>query len=54
MIHRFGIPLVEAVRMCTATPADSIDEPLAGRLIPGSPAPLTRWSTEWTFKDILS
>ena len=54
MIRRFGIPPADAVRMCTATPADSIGEPLAGRLIPGSPAPLTRWSTEWTFRGILA
>ena len=54
MIRRFGIPPVDAVRMCTATPADSVGEPLAGRLIPGSPAPLTRWSGEWTFMGILA
>ena len=54
MIRRFGIPPVDAVQMCTSTPADSIGELLAGRLIPGSPAPLTRWSGEWTFMGILA
>lgn len=53
MIHRFGIPAEQAVRMCTQTPADSVGERKAGRLIPGSPAPLTRWSPSWEMAGIL-
>ena len=47
MIHRFGIEPAAAVRMCTLTPAQSIGETLAGRVLPGSPAPLTVWSAAW-------
>ncbi len=53
LIHRFGIPPIDAVRMCTLTPAESIGEPLAGRMAAGSPAPLTRWSRDWQFISIL-
>lgn len=53
LIHLFGIAPLDAVRMCTATPADSVGEPLAGRLQPGSPAPLTRWSKDWQYMGIL-
>lgn len=49
LIHRFGIAPFDAVRMCTSTPARSIGEALPGHLIPGSPAPLTRWSAAWTY-----
>ena len=49
LIHRFGITPFDAVRMCTSTPARSIGETLPGHLIPGSPAPLTRWSAAWTY-----
>lgn len=54
MIRRFGIAPADAVTMCTATPAASIGEKLAGRLQPGSPAPLTRWSRDWKWKGILA
>lgn len=47
MIHLFGFAPEDAVRMCTQTPADSIGETLAGRIVPGSPAPLTQWSADW-------
>lgn len=53
LIHRFGIAPLDAVRMCTATPADSVGEPLAGRMQPGSPAPLTRWSKDWQYLGII-
>lgn len=53
MIHRFGIPPEQAVRMCTLTPAESIGEKRAGRLLPGSPAPLTLWSAEWELAQVL-
>lgn len=47
MIHRFGFTAEQAVRMCTATPADSIGEKLAGRIKVGSPVPLTLWDENW-------
>lgn len=54
MIHCFGIAPADAVMMCTSTPADSIGEKQAGRLVAGSPAPLTRWSKDWRWKGILA
>lgn len=53
LIHRFGIPPFDAARMCTRTPAESVGEALLGRLVPGSPAPLTRWSKDWQFMNII-
>lgn len=53
MIHRFGIAPETAVRMCTLTPAQSIGETLAGRILPGSPAPLTMWDENWELSDVL-
>lgn len=50
----WGIPPENAVLMCTATPADSVGEKLAGRITAGAPAPLTRWSKDWTWKGILA
>lgn len=47
LIHRFDIAPADAVRMCTQTPAESIGEPLAGRIIPGAPLPLNRWTKAW-------
>lgn len=53
LIHRFGIDPLDAVLMTTQTPADSIGENKAGRLCPGSPAPLTRWTKNWQWVGIL-
>ncbi len=53
LIHLFGIKPADAVRMCTRTPAECIGEHTAGRLIPGSPAPLTRWSQGWRYLGII-
>lgn len=53
LIHRFGIAPEDAVRMCTQTPAESIGEPLAGRITPGAPLPLTRWSQGWQMQGII-
>ncbi|MBE5803419.1 MAG: N-acetylglucosamine-6-phosphate deacetylase [Clostridiales bacterium] len=50
----WGIPAEDAVLMCTATPADSVGEKLAGRITAGAPAPLTRWSRDWRWKGILA
>lgn len=51
---RWGVPAEDAVLMCTASPADSVGEKLAGRIVPGAPAPLTRWSKDWKWKGILA
>lgn len=53
LIHLFGIAPFDAVRMCTRTPAECIGESVLGRMTPGSPAPLTRWSKDWTLIDII-
>lgn len=49
LIHRFGIAPAEAVRMCTQTPAESIEEGIIGHMAVGSPVPLSRWSRDWEF-----
>lgn len=54
LIHRFGIEPADAVRMTTQTPAESIGEPILGRLAVGLPAPLTRWSKDWEMVAVLS
>ena len=53
LIHRFGIAPADAVRMCTATPAESVGEGVCGHMVTGSPAPLTRWSRDWQFVSII-
>lgn len=53
LIHLFGIDPFDAVRMCTRTPAESIGEHVLGRIVPGSPAPLTRWSADWQLINVI-
>lgn len=53
MIHLFGVEPEKAVRMTTMTPAESIGEKVIGHLVPGTPAPLTRWSKGWQMVEIL-
>lgn len=53
LIHRFGIAPEEAIPMCTSTPAASVGEKLAGHIVPGAPAPVTRWSGDWKMKEVL-
>jgi len=53
MIHLFGIEPEKAVRMTTMTPAESIGEKVIGHLVPGTSAPLTRWSKGWKMVNIL-
>lgn len=53
LIHRWHIAPEEACVMCTSAPAASVGEEKAGRILPGSPAPLTRWSGDWRMKGIL-
>ena len=54
LIHLFGIRPEEACAMCTCTPADSVGEAAAGRIIPGAPAVLTRWSRDWRMTGVLA
>lgn len=53
LIHRFGVAPIDAVRMCTATPAESIGEKVCGHMVIGSPAPLTRWSQDWHYISLI-
>ena len=53
LINRFGILPEDACSMCTSAPAASIGVKLAGNMVPGSPAPLTRWSREWKMLDVI-
>lgn len=53
LIHLFDIAPFDAVRMCTRTPAECICETTLGRIVPGSPAPLMRWSKDWRFMNIM-
>jgi N-acetylglucosamine-6-phosphate deacetylase len=39
--------------MCTSSPADSVGEKYAGRLIAGAPAPLTRWTKDFHMVGII-
>ena len=54
LIHLFGIRPEEACAMCTCTPADSIGEKKAGRIVLGAPAVLTRWSRDWRMTGVLT
>ncbi len=45
---RFGFSPEDAAYMATQSPADSIGEKLLGRIIPGAPGILTRWSRDWS------
>ena len=51
LIHRFGADPGTACRMCTSAPADSVGEPLCGRIAPGAPGILSRWSRDWEWKE---
>ncbi len=54
LIHVFGIRPEDACAMCTCTPADSIGEKTAGRILPGAPAVLTRWSRDWRMTGVVT
>ena len=54
LIHRYGAETAAACAMCTSTPADSIGEKLAGRIVPGAPAVFTRWSRDWHMTGVLA
>jgi len=54
LILRCGIAPETACAMCTSTPAESVGENEAGRIRPGSPAPLTRWSRDWRMAGVVT
>ena len=53
LIHIFGIAPEAACAMCTAAPAASVHETTAGRIIPGAPGILTRWTREWKHAGVI-
>lgn len=53
LIHRFGVAAERAVRVTTASPAESIGERIIGHLTVGTPAPLTRWTRGWQMHGIV-
>lgn len=53
LIHTFGIAPEAACAMCTAAPAASVHETAAGRIIPGAPGILTRWTREWKHAGVI-
>ncbi len=54
LIRLFGIRAEDACAMCTRTPADSIGAAPAGRIAPGAPAVLTRWTREWRMAGVVT
>lgn len=54
LIHRYGADPLSACKMCTSTPARSIGESVAGHMVPGSPAILTRWSRKWDMISVIT
>ena len=54
LIHLFGIRPEDACAVCTRTPAASVGEELAGKIAPGAPAVLTRWSRDWRMAGVLT
>lgn len=54
LIHDFGLPPEDACAMCTSAPAASVGETACGFPVPGSPAVFTRWSADWTLKEVLA
>ena len=53
LIHVYQCDPIDACRMCTSTPAESVGEKIAGHMVSGSPAVLTRWSPDWTMKSVI-
>ena len=54
LIHRYGADPASACAMCTTTPAESIGEQTAGHMVSGSPGILTRWTSEWQMKSVIT
>jgi len=50
---RFGVNPSDAIYMATASPAESVKELLAGRILPGAPATLTRWDKAWNMISVI-
>lgn len=53
LIHVFKLESAVACAMCTSSPASSLDDLLYGRIAPGSPTPLTRWSRDWHLMQVI-
>lgn len=53
LIHLFGLDPALACSLCTSAPAASVGDSLCGRILPGAPLPLTRWSRDWHMVDVL-
>lgn len=54
LIHRYGTDPISACAMCTSTPARSIGEQVAGHMVPGSPAIMTRWTQDWEMRSVIT
>lgn len=54
LIHRYGADPLAACTMCISTPAESIGENVAGHMVPGSPGVLTRWTSDWQMKSVIT
>ena len=54
LIHRYVADPLSACKMCTSTSATSIGESVAGHMVPGSPAILTRWSRKWDMISVIT
>ena len=54
LIRRYGTDPLAACAMCISTPAESIGEDVAGHMVPGCPGVLTRWSTDWQMKGVIT
>lgn len=50
LIHVFGADPALACAMCTSAPAASVGEKRCGRILPGAPGILSRWSPDWNWK----
>ena len=53
LIHVFNVDPAAACAMCTSSPADSVGNELCGRIAPGAPLPLTRWTRDWLFAQVI-
>ncbi len=50
---RFGVAPEDAVYMASASPAESVNETLAGRIALGAPAVMTRWDKGWNMVSVI-
>jgi N-acetylglucosamine-6-phosphate deacetylase len=50
---RFGVTPSDAIYIATTSPAESVNETLAGRIVPGAPATMTRWDKAWNMVSVI-